>query len=73
VDLPFGVPFASNFWMKVGYFSRRTRLYKLFGPNLYVLALFLSKQIPKSMEEREEDLFFLLYLHTSMIVFFNKI
>jgi hypothetical protein len=39
-----------------------------FWLNLFVLILFPSKQIPRSMEEREKDLFF-LYLHTCMIVF----
>jgi hypothetical protein len=33
-----------------------------FWLNLYVLASFPSKQIPKSMEERE-DLFFYIYTH----------
>jgi hypothetical protein len=42
-----------------------------FWLNLYVLALFSGKQIFKSMEEREKDLFF-LYLHICMIVIVNK-
>jgi hypothetical protein len=31
--------------------------------NLYVFALFLSNQFPRSMEKIEEDLSFFLYLH----------
>ena len=36
---------------------------QLFGPNLHVLASFLSKQIPRYLEKRENDLISLLYLH----------
>jgi hypothetical protein len=34
-----------------------------FWLNLYVLALFPSKYIPRFMEEREEDLFFSIFTH----------
>ena len=39
-----------------------------FGRDLYNLASFLSKLFARSMEERDEDLFFLL-LHACMIYF----
>jgi hypothetical protein len=69
VDLPFEAPFGSNFWMKLGYFSRRTTLCNKLGP-IYVLVSFLSKQIPRSMEEREEDLiFFSIFTHVHVSFF----
>jgi hypothetical protein len=52
---------ASNFWMKLYYFSRITILCNYFD---LIFASFVSNQFSRSMKEREEDLNFFLYLHT---------